>query len=96
VRPWHPQIGFLPAEDEDPPAVEAIEEPGPVDHPPPASYVGWIWDDELGAIRPPASAAPPPAPAPAPERPKGAAGVRGALRGVLAAGLRRLARVLDD
>lgn len=129
MRPWHPQLGFLP--EDEPELAPAIEEPGPIEHPEPEvparvenalrrpiglpppgepqlyrppqgaepTYLGWLVDDETGALRPPGAPAPAPsvpaASAPAPEAPKGATDVRGALRDVVVAGLRRLARAID-
>ena len=59
--------------------------------------MGWVFDEESGALLPPGTEPAPaePAPAPAPETPKGTSGVGGAIRGVLVAGLRRLVRAIE-
>lgn len=98
MRPWHPQIGYLPEDDDDPGEPIAIAAADPVE-PDAGTYLGWLIDED-GILRPPgtparAAPAPPGAPEEPPNAPQGAAGVRGALLGVVARALRRAARLIE-
>ncbi len=103
VRPWHPQLGYLPPEDDDPldlpaPTIDHSEgirealtqpEPAPVEH---ESFIGWIIDDETGMLRPADAAPPRPQEhAPAPDVAKPPRSLGAVLRGIVAERLRRLA-----